>query len=340
MQQTYTHILTFLLKHQYFNDELFRSIQISYDEDTYKLIRDLGIIIKPFPGGLYLLASDPELLDSINGTSPLQLYLNCSDPLYVNYTELPLYRLPDKLLYFNNLSVIPDSKSQGFIMHNDDFAGSDDIVQLSNGKIQVRNFNADNEYFFSDAAGNQIPAHCITKSAQESGIFFISNLPQGIVVVDDNKTIERFYYYPKAVWKKPFGIVEIFTNELYKQYDPKKEEVEYSLSFKNRETIWKYFFVSPVYQKFKNLSIINKVKEQIFNPPQLKQVNNTDALVLESKNKIPLVELSDENYQLVDNFESGNGKSKIILKNLIKASPEQLFRDETKPTEIYSHIYI
>jgi len=341
MQQSYTHILTFLFKHQYFSDELFRSIQVSFDEDTYKLIKDLGIIIKPFSGGLHLLASDPELLDSINDTSPLQLYLNCSDPLYINYTELPLYRIPDKLLYFNNLEVILDSKSPAFILHNDEFVGSNEIVHLSNGKIQIPNFNADNEYYFSDAVGNEIPAHCITKSAQEPGTFFISNLPQGIIVVNYNKKIKRFYCNPKAVWKKPFGIVEIFTNALYKQYDPKKQQVEYAINFKNRETVWKYFLVSPVYQKFKNLSIINKGKEQIFNPPQLKQVNNADALVLESKHKIPLVELSDENYQLVDNFEAGNGKGKIILKNLVKASPEQLFRDDTKTTEtIYSHIYI
>jgi hypothetical protein len=68
---------------------------------------------------------------------------------------------------------------------------------------------------------------------------------------------------------------------------------------------------------------------------------NPNVLVFESKNEIPLSEFSDENFQLVDNFDLGTHSGKIILKNLVKASPAQLYVDELQPGEkTYSHIYI
>jgi hypothetical protein len=342
MKQTYTHLLTFVFRHRYFMDDLFKVIEVSFAEGTPKLIKDLGIVIKPFPGGLHLLASDPELLDSINDTNPIQLVLHCKDPQYINYTELPPYRLPDKLLYFNNLSAVSTGGNKSFRLHNKEFAGQNELVQISYGKINFPEFNADNKNRLTDAVGNEIPPQCITKSVPESGALVLSNLPQGLIRLFSNKEeVDKVYYYPKAVWNKPFGIVEIYTTKLFKQY---KESglVEYVLNFDNRQTIWKYFLVSPVYQKFNNLSIINKGKEQIFKTPQKQLVHkNSEALVFESKNKIPLRELSDETYQLVDNYDPNLRSGKVILKNLVKASAEQLYADENQLVEsAYSHIYI
>ena len=170
----------------------------------------------------------------------------------------------------------------------------------------------------------------------------LSNLSQGLIIVHAGKQeVERIYYYPQAVWKKPFGILEIYTSTLLKHFR-EKGKIDYAVKFGNRQTIWKYFLVSSVYQKFNNLSIINKGKEQIFNGPEKQHVHEiTDALVFESKNKIPLSENSEETYQMVENFDLTNRSGKIVLKNLPKASPVQLYRDETKSDDaVYSHIYI
>jgi len=339
MKQTFDHLLTFLFKHLYFSDSLFRSINVSFADGTQKLLKDLGIIIKPFPGGFYLLTSNPELLNSRDTTS-IQLLLNCTDPFYINYTELPTYRLTDKLLYFNNLSVFSNEKNEGYLLHNEEFVGQNDVVQIIHEKFSPLNFNAEKGYRFTDAAGTEITSQFIALSVHEANTFIISNLLQGLILLYDfDEEVKKFYYFPNSVWKKPFAIVEIFPEKLFKQYN-ENGKIEYALNFNNRHTFWKYFLVSPVYKNFKNLSIINKGKEEIFSSPQKLPVHkNEEALVFESKKKIPLSELSDENYQLVDNYD--NGKRKIILKNLTKASPEQLYRDETKSNEaIYSHIYI
>jgi hypothetical protein len=51
--------------------------------------------------------------------------------------------------------------------------------------------------------------------------------------------------------------------------------------------------------------------------------------------------VSDENFQLVDNYDPVNRSGKVILKNMVKASSEQLFSDPAKSAgNAYSHIYI
>lgn len=342
MTQTYTHILTLLFKHRYFNDGLFKSIFVSYADGTQKLLRDLEIIIKPFEGGLHLLAANPNIFDSISDSNPIQLYFYCKDPNYINYTELSSFSPSNELLYFNNLSSKTDSNNETFYLHNEEFLGDNEIVQLNSGKIQIPHFNVENDYRFTSATGDEIAAQCITHPAKQSDTFFLSNIPEGLVLLHTNKQeVDRFYCNPKAVWKKPFGIVEIYTSTLLNHFR-EKGIVEYALNFGNRKTIWKYFFTGPVYQKFNNLSIINKAKEQIFKGPETQQISdNYAALVFESKNKISISEHSDESFQLVDDYQSGVVKGKIVIKSLPKASPEQLFWDDTKSADtIYSHIYI
>jgi len=342
MQQTYSHLLTFRFKHRYFKDDLFKSIDISFTDETNKLTKDLDIIIKYFQGGMHLLASDPELLETLNDATPLQFYITCKDSLYINYTELPNFNLAEKLIYFNNLSGRQVPQSNEFILQKEDFVGENEIIKINHGKIKIPSFDANKAYRFTDSTGNEISSACISQSAQHSDEFNLSGIPQGLVhIFADKEEVDKLFFNPKTVWKKPLGIIEIYTGRLFTQYK-EKGLINYNVVFNNRQTIWKYFFVSPVFQKFNNLSIINKAKEQIFNAPQKQNVfNNPETLVFESRNKIPLSELSDDNYQLVDNYDFEHRSGKIILKNLTKASPEQLYCDNTKSDKpVYSHIYI
>lgn len=342
MAQTFTQILTLFLKHRYFNDGLFKSINIGYADGTQKLLRDLEIIIKPFPGGFHLFAANPDILDSSNDSKPIQLYLTCNDPHYINYSELPMYSLREKLLYFNNLSANPDSRAESLFLQSEKFVGRNEIVQISYGKIQILQYNSENEYSFTYATGEEIAAQFITHSVEQSDTFFLSNIPEGLLLLKTNQQEEgKFYYYPKTVWKKPMGIVEIYTNSLLNHYKQNRK-VEYALNFNNRETIWKYFLADPVYKKFDNLSIINKDKEQIFNSPQKQQINeDIEAWVFESKNKLPLTANNNEHLQLVDNYNRELKKGNFIINRLPTPSPEQLHWDRTNsPDIIYSHIYI
>jgi len=342
MRQTFSHLLTIQLKHRYFRDGLFRPIEFNFNEDTSKLINDLGIIIKPFIGGFNLLATDPELLDSVPDIKPLQFHIFCKDPLYINYTQLPSYQLTEKILYFNNLNLLPDSNNKEFKLNQDEFADQHEIIQVTNGRINISESTPDMQFHFTDAAGIEIASQCIKQSDLNSNEFIASNLPQGLIKIFTNdRELPPVYYYPSKIWQKPMGILELFPGKLFSHYK-ENGKVDYSIHFANRKTIWKYFLVSSMYQKYNNLTIINKGKEQIFNTPQKQQVyKNPDAWVIESKIQIPLSELSEEAYQLVDNYDPSNLKGNYIHKNLVKPTPEQLHFNGTNSGEpAYSHIYL
>lgn len=342
MNQTYSHILTFWIKHRYFSDGLFKSVNISFAEGSKKIINNLELIIKPFAGGFNLLASNPELLNSLNDIHPLQIYLDSKDPLYINYTELPPYSLRDNLIYFNNLSITADAENESFSLHKDKYASKNEIVLICNGNISIPDYNPEINYRFTDAKGNEIPSESVRQTSNNSGSFNISGIEQGLVrIFSASEEIQRVYYQPNAIWKKPIGIVELYTTELFKTYKA-SGRVDYSVCFDNRKTTWKYFFTDKNILKKSNLGIINKDKKQIFLPPQVLPVNqNLNALVFESKIKIPLFEFSDDNFQLVDQSDPKKAPGIPVLKSLPKASSKQLFTDPSKsPENVYSHIYI
>lgn len=342
MKQSFVHILTLFIKHQYFSDGLFKSMIVSLSEDSQRLLYNFGLLIKPFPGGFHILSSEPERTGIIDESEPLQVFFQCTDPNYINFTDLPTHSLTYRMLYFNNIAEFSDEGDNGFLLHEEEFAGENELVQVVHEKVSIPGFNPGENYRFTDASGNEIPSQNISFSMQNSNSFNISNLPQGLILFySANNNVMKFYHYSKAVWKKPFAVLELFPGKLFNQFK-EKGKVEYVINFSNRKTIWKYFLVSPVYDKFKNLSIISKGKEQVFNLPQIQQIYpNMEALVFESKSQIPLAEQSDEYYQLVDNYSAGNGKGKVVLKNLPRPSTDQLYLDEKKTKETYySHIFI
>ncbi|MFV0590833.1 MAG: hypothetical protein ACK5M7_05570 [Draconibacterium sp.] len=86
---------------------------------------------------------------------------------------------------------------------------------------------------------------------------------------------------------------------------------------------------------------INKNKEQVFSGPNKQTVyENTEALVFESKEKLPISELRNETFQLIDAEGPAFQQGRIVIKNLPSAGPELIYTD-TEQTDIqYSHIYI
>lgn len=341
MQQPFSHILTILFNHQYFSNNQFKSINITYEKETSTLLRNFNIIIKSFPGGIHLLTAEPELLDLPEDTVPIRLLLNNKDSLFFNYTELPPYQISTNLLYLNNINA-KFKNGNNFLLHDNDFVGQNEVVPVSNGKITIPQYDSNKKYVFTDATGQEIAPQNFRQSQPGSGDFFLSNIFDGLIhLKEGNKDVAKVFCYTNAVWRKPLGMLEIFPGMLYKHYKD-KGKLEYAVNFNNRQTVWKYFLVDPVYKKFKDLTIINKTKEQVFKTPEKKTFHeDLEALVFESKNKIPFSELSNNTFQLVDGYDAKLKSGKIIIKNLANASPDLLYHEETNSSEtIYSHIFI
>jgi hypothetical protein len=337
MQQSFKHILDITLKHGYFKDKVFRTIHLTTADDTLILLRNLGIVLKPFSGGISLFAANTELLKTTDvDLGAIRLYLYCNDPYYINYTDFNYkeparHSLSDTIVHFNNL--------RSSLMNKNEFVSEEDVVPLSFGIISIPEDDVTKTFVFKDSRGQLISGQHFRRLQSDQNIeFMISNLQEGLIrIFEGNLQISAVYYVPTSVWKKPMGIVEIYIANLYNQHIT-TEKVDYTIQFKNRHTIWKYFLVDPEYQKFKKLQIIKGNDERIFNSPIEADISGNKAWVFESKDKLPLLEFSDVPIKLVNGDEVN---SPDILNSLPRASPEQLFQENNNNTEsMYSHIYL
>lgn len=290
MNQNYNLIATIYCKHNYFKDRVFKTIGFTIEEDSIKLMKDLGIVFKYFSGGFHLLSSNIDLLGSENEEKSLKIYLSCNDPYYINYTDVGnAYNPITDIFYFNNKGIPADNDN----LHAEEFVGLHDIV--------------------------------LVNSVKHDG-----------------------------VWRKPMAIIEIFTKTLYDYFMMAEEKMDYTIHFNNTYTKWKYFLTSPIYQKFSDLKIIQKENGIAFKKAAKTQIqDNNNIIIIESENEIPLLEYSKDTYQL-KGYDTTSRSNKLIIENLVHASPEQLYFETPKNIEnnqnseaatsnkkiIYSHIYI
>jgi hypothetical protein len=335
----YKHIATVSCKHAYYKDTSFRAVSFSIAEDSIKLFNDLGIILKKFTGGFHLLSASPELLISENNENSFKFYLNCSDPYYINFTNLPDEFSPIRdVFYFNNISTHKSSTENSYSLQKSTFVGKNDVCQLSHSTIRIPAFDSLKTYSFQDSLDSEIPKECIIEPILEYKIHTISNLREGLINIKlKNEVVHCVYYAPNVIWKKPLGIVELFTDTLFHDFKANKK-ADYIINYNNRTTIWKYFLTGLTYQgfEFDQLRILDKKKELIFENPQKQLIeNNTEAIVFCSKNKIPFQEFTDDNFQLLI-------KGETVIKSMPQASPEHLFSEKTNDKKIlyYSHIYV
>ncbi|APG64508.1 hypothetical protein LPB136_03625 [Tenacibaculum todarodis] len=138
---------------------------------------------------------------------------------------------------------------------------------------------------------------------------------------------------------KPLGILEFFVQDLFRTYIA-NSVANYAVNFKTKHTVWRYFIINNSTLKLEDVSIIQKGKGVVFKEPiQETLANGQKALVFESNNKIPLLEYSEETYQLIENYNSNLGPERIIISSLPIANPKQL-KFNTSNTTYYSHMYI
>lgn len=328
MQQQFHHILDITLLHGYFKSHNFKTIQFALADSAKALSRNLGIVLKPFTGGISMFSSMPELLKASDfEMEPIRLNVYCYDSFYVNYTELTGYYPMQTILYFSNLN-------HDNYLHYGAFVGPENVILLSSGIIKIPNYKEASRYQFINAVGTPISEVHIQKT-QTPGEYRLTNFKEGLIkIFQDYKKVATVYVNTKTIWNKPLAIIDIYPSKL-DDFNTNQVKQEYLIAFNNRRTIWKYFLVDSVYEKdkFKNLKIRSQDKPNLFGSPMEVEIANKKVRVFESLEKIPLQEFADNHFELVNSVTG-----ELIVNRLPQASPDQLFNSDGE--SMYSHIYI
>lgn len=106
---------------------------------------------------------------------------------------------------------------------------------------------------------------------------------------------------------KPFAIIELQLSRLLAE--------EYTISFKEKSTYWRYLLVSEYLKELTKPAVLNG--SIVFNGPvEIKLPNNKMALAFESNIPIGIKQRTDKFFQLVENYDVATNKGKTIIKSL------------------------
>lgn len=127
--------------------------------------------------------------------------------------------------------------------------------------------------------------------------------------VETGDIINKKIRVVRGINTKPLGIISINFNRI-------KEE-NYFVHFNARSTVWRYILATDYLQALEKPAIINKDDNSVFlGPVEITLRNKKKVISFTSKSPIGLSERPNRNFQLVENFTEGNGKFKVVLKQL------------------------
>lgn len=316
--------------HDFFIDGRFKHLKFTITEESQALLRNLGLLIRPYENGLSLFSSDISLLSTVSNQSfGIRIYMYSSDPNFINYTELPGYIPLSTVLYFNN-------QTNEHYLPPGTYVNEEHIALWSTGIFQIPNYDESKAYIFKDRLGKVLPQGTIQKLARH-GDFMILNFDEGPIAIYEGDTkLLQLYYKPTTTWNKPLAVLDILPYSL-RAVEENKDVPQISIPFKNRKTYWRYFLIDPTYQRFKHLKIVNDHKENQFSDPIEIEFQGQKGLRFQSLHPLPLQEDPDSHLKLVNM----NDANTDVIKYLPTASPTLIYQDINESTEsMYSNIYL
>jgi hypothetical protein len=137
-----------------------------------------------------------------------------------------------------------------------------------------------------------------------------------------------------VTFQKPFGIVSI---QLYNNIPD-----QYTITFEAKGTYWKYILVSDYFKELQYPGISSADKVEFSGPETVDLPDTSTAICFQSKTPIKLAQNCPDKFQLVENYQAGGGKSRIIKRALPTPDVKQVscYSPKGYPSSNYSEIYI
>lgn len=122
---------------------------------------------------------------------------------------------------------------------------------------------------------------------------------------------ERFFV-------RPFGKLELELSAALQE--------NYTVTFKAKETYWRYILVSDDLTQLNSPAILDSVNSELFEGPETLPVRGKDTLAFRSKNPISFSQNPVHTFQLVDNYDPETGRYKVVMRALPTADPGHISR--------------
>lgn len=151
-----------------------------------------------------------------------------------------------------------------------------------------------------------------------------------------NRLPENSESRDRVFFNKPFGWLEINLHEAL--------EPLLTVSFKGKETLWRYILNSEHLQELTEPAVIHKdTKEAFEGPVWIVLPDGKKRMAFESRQMIPLSSKPEKVFQLVENYQPGSGRYKVVMSVLPNPNVKliSLIRSEKENNENkFSEIFI
>ncbi|WP_373524359.1 hypothetical protein [Aquiflexum sp.] len=331
MQNSFSIISTFQIKHGYFAQSDPAIFQLSVSLESKKILHNLNLIIKPINNGFHLLTGDISLLKE--DWNPIHFHFSIQDPLFFNYTDLEGYFPGKSLIYLVNKEVYQLGKPEELGLNSEEFLDKKALVLVRQGNINLSGLSINEQYTLTDER---------EKVLQISAGGQFQNMPyeEGLYTISGKDLNQTFYFFPQRIFKTPDMVFTVYPADLHNQFQ-ENGSVHFTAKFKSRLTKWRYILTDPIYKKFQNLSIIDTKKKTIpFEEKEIELNGMGSYRCFESIESIKLQDLNSGYFQLVEHPDLDPRNEKIIIKSLPRASPDFIHQEGFPNGELYSHIFI
>jgi hypothetical protein len=331
MQQKFQSIAFVSFTHQYYGENIFTGFSIQWHEETGRLLKNLGLLIKTITNGFYIASDQPENLASEDRTLLLKLYNK--DAFLYNYTDFQGELSPSKEIVYFSCGHLGHDEGK---LHVDEFVSMKDtathlnqeLIQLIQEELQ----DQDTQLIFEGV---------VLQSSDFTNVL-LRDPDELIFEIKKNAQRKRYYKPSQRVASKPFGIVELNLALIYEAFKAKGSCANYLIHMKSRYTTWKYILSDKVFEKFPHLMVVDATAEGVkFRESSFDIQEGWSVRCFESERQLPFTLNSENRFHVMEPSRLGSTEGRVIIKNLPHARPEHLnMLDKDHEKTSYAHIFI
>lgn len=108
MSQSYVHIATISVAHEYYEEGMFKSLEQSFNSEDALLLHSLGMVINSFSGGFGLYSTQPELLQTLEEGSAIRFELGFDNYNFYSFACVTHLQFPSELFWYDNVINLSD----------------------------------------------------------------------------------------------------------------------------------------------------------------------------------------------------------------------------------------
>lgn len=335
MNLNYHKWLTLEITNNYFSSGISSDFHLIPFQKSTNNMKNYQVLIKKIKNTISFHAgisiSKPfNINEEFKGLDELYFQLINEDPLFFNYTNIPMVS-NQKIYYYEN-GIHPKAPH---LLHKSDFVNEDDLIEL---KPKISNIQLpDNEVTVTVKTDddNIIFSRKVDGTKSSNYLINLNHCNDGVYQLWMNdKLQETFFISNEEIHENCSGIIKIDTNKIIDQY---QNQLKYSINFDARFVYWQYQVVVPKSRNIKVIKMnISGIDDETYNDPIEKEIiGGQTALIFTTSEAIQLQHKLEVNPLLTVTYsnEFSNRKNELELK-LPNPEPEQIKKYNQEKDEV------